>query len=49
MKKTILHLLRDTSTMPLEVHDDGRITHGLRQHEVVIQTEIQKDYIRFSL
>jgi hypothetical protein len=36
MKKAILHLLDDASTMSLQVHDDEKITHGLRQHEVII-------------
>lgn len=49
MKKTIVHLLGDSHTMPLQINDDGRITHGLRNHEVVVQVEQQKDYIRFLL
>jgi hypothetical protein len=49
MKKSIVHLLGDSYTMPLQVHDDDKITHGLRHHEVVVQVEQQKDHIRFLL
>jgi hypothetical protein len=50
MRKAILHLLGDPpSSIPLQIDDDGKITHGVRNYEVVVEIDEKGDRVRFLL